>query len=242
MDFGLTDEKRCRRRRPVTSSPRLPPVARPRNGTKPGHPTELFRAMADIGWFGLPLPEKAVEAAGSAMELVLMAEELGRASLDIAMCYAGTFIPGVTLQRWGSAQQRERYLPGMIDGSRRFAIAMSEPTPVLSRRLAYRGRAGEADFIVNGRRCGAPGPGFPARPSRRTSHQPRGPQAPGTLVAADRPARRGSRSGAPLPSLATSSAPTRSSSATSSVPQDNLVGPLNGGWKVLLSSLDAEQI
>ena len=58
-------------------------------------PTELFQGMADMGWFGLPLPEQDGGGGGSAMELVLIAEELGRASLDIAMCYAGTFIPGL---------------------------------------------------------------------------------------------------------------------------------------------------
>ena len=50
--------------------------------------------VGDLGWFGLPFPEEG-GGGGGPIELIL-AEELGRASLDIAMTYIGTLIPGLT--------------------------------------------------------------------------------------------------------------------------------------------------
>ena len=180
MDFGLTDEQRMLQE---TARDFVSKVCPPRQAKEWDEasvmPTELFQGMADMGWFGLPLPEQDGGGGGSAMELVLIAEELGRASLDIAMCYAGTFIPGLTLLKWGTARQRERYLPGMLDGTGRFAIAMSEPDAgsdvAALRTVAERRDDGfhrqRAEDVVHRR-----------RPSRHDhcdvrAHQPLGPQA-----------------------------------------------------------------
>src|SRR6478736_1918357 len=70
------------------------------------YPAELFKAMANIGWFGLAFPEEAGGDGGGATELTLIAEQLGRASLDIAMCFIGTLIPGLTVYRWGIVDKR----------------------------------------------------------------------------------------------------------------------------------------
>ena len=40
--------------------------------------------------------------AAARMELVLIAEELGRASFDVAMCFIGVLIPGLTVFRWAT--------------------------------------------------------------------------------------------------------------------------------------------
>ena len=70
------------------------------------YPAELFKAMADVGWFGLAFPVEAGGDGGGPMELALIAEQLGRSSLDVAMCYIGTLIPGLTVYKWGSDEQR----------------------------------------------------------------------------------------------------------------------------------------
>jgi alkylation response protein AidB-like acyl-CoA dehydrogenase len=56
------------------------------------YPAELFKAMAEMGWFGLPFPAEAGGEDGGPTELTIIAEQLGRANLDIAMCYIGTLI------------------------------------------------------------------------------------------------------------------------------------------------------
>ncbi|HEV3310567.1 MAG TPA: acyl-CoA dehydrogenase family protein, partial [Chloroflexota bacterium] len=79
-------------------------------------PSELWKSMSELEWFGLPFPEEWGGGGGSALDLVLMAEGLGRASLDIAMAYVGTFVPGLTLYKWGSDEQRNRFRDGFLRG------------------------------------------------------------------------------------------------------------------------------
>src|SRR3974377_1678627 len=69
-------------------------------------PPELFKGMAELGWFALPFAEGEGGDGGGPVELVLIAEELGRASFDVAMCYIGVLIPGITVFKWGSDAQR----------------------------------------------------------------------------------------------------------------------------------------
>src|SRR5260370_18085834 len=68
-------------------------------------PPELFKGMADLGWFSLPFAEGDGGDGGSPVELILIAEELGRASFDVPMCYIGGLIPGITVFDWGSDTQ-----------------------------------------------------------------------------------------------------------------------------------------
>ncbi len=94
MDFGLSDEQRLLQKTAREFVARTcPPIVAKEWDEAGTYPTELFRGMADQGWFSLPFPEAVGGADGSIVELCLLAEELGRASLDVAMCYAGTFIP-----------------------------------------------------------------------------------------------------------------------------------------------------
>ena len=116
-----------------------------------------------MGWFGLPLPEQDGGGGGSAMELVLIAEELGRASLDIAMCYAGTFIPGLTLLKWGTARAA-RALPAR-DARRHRPVRHCDERARrrLGRRRVYVPRPSGAatDFVVNGQKMWCTGAGLP---------------------------------------------------------------------------------
>src|SRR5439155_8790006 len=91
------------------------------------YPEELFKAMAEIGWFGLPFPHRAGGNDGGPMELAIIAEQLGRASLDIAMCYIGTLIPSLTIYKWGTDAQREAIKTKMIPGNSRYVVSLSEP-------------------------------------------------------------------------------------------------------------------
>src|SRR3978361_281961 len=80
-----------------------------------------------MGGSGLPSPADAGGDDGSPMELAIIAEQLGAASLDIAMCYIGSLIPALTVYKWGTDAQREAIKTNMIPGHSRFAVAISEP-------------------------------------------------------------------------------------------------------------------
>src|SRR5260370_30813142 len=90
-------------------------------------PPELFKGMAELGWFSLPFAEEEGGDGGGPVELILIAEELGRASFDVAMCYIGVLIPGITVFHWGSDAQRAFIREQVMTGRQRLAGAVSGP-------------------------------------------------------------------------------------------------------------------
>lgn len=245
MDFGLTDEQRMLQETARSFVTRTCPPRQAKEWDEEGLlPKELLRGMAEQGWFGLPLPEEAGGGAGTAVELCLIAEQLGRASLDVAMCYAGTFIPGMTLLRWGSVEQRERYLPSMLDGSGRFAIAMSE-AEAGSDVAALRTWAHEDGdhFVVNGQKMWCTGAGLPGTTIAmyvRTSSGSSKHEGISLLLVD--PAAEGVEI-RPTPTLARHILGTNEVFLKDvRVPKANLVGPRDGGWEVMLTGLDLERV
>src|SRR5215471_11224645 len=88
--------------------------------------------MAEMGWFALAFGDGDGDGdgggeGGGPAELAIIAEQLGRSSLDVAMCFIGTLIPALTIHRWGSDAQRAQVAAATGTGHGRYAVAMSEP-------------------------------------------------------------------------------------------------------------------
>lgn len=245
MDFALSDEQRLLQQTARDFVRRTcPPEVAKEWDEQALLPKELFKGMADQGWFGLPLPEDRGGGGGTAVELCLIAEELGRASLDVAMCYAGTFIPGLTLVKWGSIEQLARYIPGMLDGTERFAVAMSEPeagSDVAALRTSARDQGDH--FVVNGQKMWCTGAGLPGTTIAtyvRTSASPRKHEGLSLLLVD--PATEGVEI-RPTPTLARHILGTNEVSFHDVViPYGQLVGPQGKAWQVMLSGLDLERV
>ncbi len=90
-------------------------------------PTQLNAAFAAMDWFGLPFPEEYGGAGATPLELVIVAEELGKASLDVAMCLSGRLIPTLTVFEFGDDDQKRALVPQLVRGERNYAVAISEP-------------------------------------------------------------------------------------------------------------------
>ena len=185
-------------------------------------PAELWERMAELGWFSLPYPEEWAAAVAGPIELCLIAEALGRASLDVAMAYVGTFIPGLVIFRFGTDEQRERFRDGLLEGRYRFSVAISEPdagSDVAALRTTAEERGDE--FVLNGQKMWCTGAGLPgAMIAMYVRTDPGEPTPPRDQPRARaRTTRRGSRSAGRRRSPATSSAPTRCSSTTSPSPR-----------------------
>ena len=82
--------------------------------------------LARAGLTALSLPEEHGGVAGM-FELVLASERLAAGGFPAAKLIIATAIAGSILSRNGSPEQRERWLPGMADGTTRFCFALTEP-------------------------------------------------------------------------------------------------------------------
>lgn len=207
-------------------------------------PPELFKGMAEMGWFSLPFAAADGGDGGGPVELILIAEELGRSSFDVAMCYIGVLIPGITVFNWGSDAQRAFIRDEVMTGRQRLAIALSEPdsgSDAAALRTAASDRGDH--FVVNGQKMWCTGAGLPgttiATYVRTGAREPKhegisllliDPGADGVEI------RR-------TPTLARHILGTNEVYLTDVVvPRGNLVGPLDKGWSVMLSNIELEKV
>ena len=244
MDFGLTDEQEMLRDTARAFVARhCPPKTAKRWDDDGTYPDDFVLAMADMGWFGLPFPEDWGGSGGGPIELAILAEELGRASFDIAMSYIGTFIPGLTVYNWGSDQMKARYKEGLLTGSQRFVVAMSEPdagsdTASLRTTAALRGD----HFVVNGQKMWCTGAGLPGvLIAMYVRTDPEAAKHAGLSLLLVDPRTDGVEIRR-TPTLARHILGTNEVYLRDVVvPAENLVGPLNGGWQVMLSGIELER-
>jgi len=95
------------------------------DGFKDPHNHDMAARMAELGWYGLCIPEQYGGSDGSFLDASLFLEETTRGQAPIG-AYAVTLICVGALDRFGTEEQK-RDLLGRVAGGGTLAIAMSEP-------------------------------------------------------------------------------------------------------------------
>lgn len=91
-------------------------------------PHAAYNALAESGFLGLFFDEKYGGAAGSAKDLTSFMETLGYYYAGIGQAVMITSIyAGAHVAKFGSEEMKQRIIPGIIDGSIKMSLAMSEP-------------------------------------------------------------------------------------------------------------------
>jgi alkylation response protein AidB-like acyl-CoA dehydrogenase len=91
-------------------------------------PMEAYQALADAGWMSLPFSEDVGGAGGNHKDLAVLVEAMAYHYASIATAYLTTVIyAGQHIALHGSEHLKKAYLPGIMDGSIRMAIALTEP-------------------------------------------------------------------------------------------------------------------
>jgi alkylation response protein AidB-like acyl-CoA dehydrogenase len=91
------------------------------------YPTELVETMRELGLFGVTIPE---EYGGLGLDLTtyaLIQVELSRGWMSLSGVLNTHFISAWMIKRFGTAEQRQKYLPRMAGGELHFAYSMTEP-------------------------------------------------------------------------------------------------------------------
>ncbi|MBU6213283.1 MAG: acyl-CoA dehydrogenase family protein [Actinomycetales bacterium] len=102
------------------------PVAAHHDETKT-FPYAVVEQMAAMGLFGLPFPEEHGGMGGDYLTLCLAIEELARVDQSVAITLeAAVSLGAMPVYRFGSDEQKRRWLPELVSGSRLGAFGLTE--------------------------------------------------------------------------------------------------------------------
>ena len=91
-------------------------------------PYEIVAKMGKLGLFGLPFPEEYGGMGGDFFAFCLALHELARVDSSVAITLeAGVALGAMPIFRFGTAEQRERWLPELCRGERLAAFGLTEP-------------------------------------------------------------------------------------------------------------------
>lgn len=128
LDTALTDEQENLRRTVEEFAHQVvAPVAAQHDEAKT-FPYDVVQGMADMGLFGLPFPEEYGGMGGDYFALCLALEELARVDQSVAITLeAGVSLGAMPIYRFGTAAQKDAWLPQLCAGSALGAFGLTEP-------------------------------------------------------------------------------------------------------------------
>ncbi len=126
-------------------------------------PYDIVAKMGKLGLFGLPFAEEYGGMGGDYFALCLALEELARVDSSVAITLeAGVSLGAMPIYRFGTSEQRGRWLPDLCTGERLAAFGLTEPgggsdipggmrtTARLEEGRLEEGRLKKGEWVVNG--------------------------------------------------------------------------------------------
>ncbi|KWV34534.1 MULTISPECIES: acyl-CoA dehydrogenase family protein [Micromonospora] len=128
MDFRLSEEQAALREsvRDFAREAVAPVIAD--HYERHTFPYEIVRQMGKMGLFGLPFPEEHGGMGGDYFALCLALEELARVDSSVAITLeAAVSLGAMPIYRFGTDEQRERWLPKLLSGEALAGFGLTEP-------------------------------------------------------------------------------------------------------------------
>ncbi len=114
---------------------------------------ELWHEAGELGFVGLNLPEAYGGGGAGMYELAIVEEELGAAGSPLLMMVVSPAICGTVIARFGTEAQKQRWLPGIADGSKIMAFAITEPDAGSnSHKITTTARRDGDEWVLTGRK------------------------------------------------------------------------------------------
>ncbi len=123
-----------------------------------GKTTDLWLEIGKNGYLGINIPEEYGGGGGGIGDIAAVCEELAAQGCPLLLMVVSPAICGTIISRYGTEEQKQRWLPGICDGTSTMAFAITEPdagtnthniTTTARRDAAPDGRGA---WVLNGRK------------------------------------------------------------------------------------------
>jgi alkylation response protein AidB-like acyl-CoA dehydrogenase len=117
-----------------------------------GEPTdELWRDLAQHGFIGINFSEEFGGGGAGMAELAIVCEETAAAGCPLLLLLVSSAISGELLTRYGTAEQRQEWLPRMASGDTKVVFAITEPDAGSNtRRISTTAVRDGDDYVLSG--------------------------------------------------------------------------------------------
>jgi alkylation response protein AidB-like acyl-CoA dehydrogenase len=199
------------------------------------------KKLYHAGWAGLTWPKEYGGRGATFIEQVIFQQELGRLNLPMGCNVLGVIMTGPALMQWGTDAQKKRFLNPILAGDEIWCEGMSEPgagSDLAS--IQCRAELKGDEFVVNGQKVWTTIAHRSDYVQLFVRTDPDAPKhkgmsallvdmkAPGVTVR-------------PLKQITGDSEFNEIFFEDVRVPKENLLGPINMGWQVLVSTLMHER-
>jgi hypothetical protein len=114
---------------------------------------EMISSLAARGYLGLGVPEPYGGGGADAVTLGLLCYEITRGSASLLSLMTVQNMVSLAIAKWGTDQQRDRWLPALARGETIGAFALSEPNTGSDARSVETTAAADGDaLVINGRK------------------------------------------------------------------------------------------
>jgi isovaleryl-CoA dehydrogenase len=243
MDFGLGETADAIRETTARfAADKIAPIAAEVDATN-SFPRQLWPQMGELGLHGITVEEEFGGLGLGYLEHVVAMEEVSRASASVGLSYgAHSNLCVNQIRRWGSDEQKRRYLPALISGEHVGSLAMSEAgagSDVIGMKLRAEPRGDH--YVLNGTKFWITNAPHADTLVVYAKTDPEGASRGVTAFLIEKDFK-GFSVSKKLDKIGMRGSDTAELVFEDcEVPEENIMGPVNGGAGVLMSGLDYER-
>lgn len=115
--------------------------------------SELWRELGAHGFLGINLPEEYGGGGAGLTELTIVCEETAAKGTPLLLLLVSSAISGEVISTYGTAEQRELWLPGLASGESKIVFAITEPDAgTNTHRLSTTATLEGGDYVLRGQK------------------------------------------------------------------------------------------